>query len=73
MTGVTGTWTGDLWIAADGGYLLAATIDGTSPPRPSPSVKPSGLPSTWSKDRGLHVIIKISDANDPKIEVKPPA
>jgi hypothetical protein len=73
VTGVSGTWTGDLWMAVDGGYLVAATIDGTPPPRPSPSVTPSGLTSTWSKDRGLHVIISISDANDPTIVVKPPA
>jgi hypothetical protein len=73
VTGVVGTWTGDLWIASEGGYLVAATIDGTPPPRPTPSAPPSGLVSTWAKDRGLHVVIAISDANDPTIVVKPPA
>jgi hypothetical protein len=73
VTGVVGTWTGDLWIAEDG-HLVAATLDGTPPPRPTPSPDPSGRDTpTWSKDRGLHVIIKITDANDPTIEVKPPA
>ena len=57
----------------DGGYLVAATIDGRHRRRPTPSVTPSSLTSTWSKDRGLHVIITISDANDPTIVVKPPA
>jgi hypothetical protein len=73
VTGVRGKWTGDLWVAVDGGYLVAATIDGTPPPRPSPSAPPSGPASTRTNDRGLHVILKISDANDPTIEVKPPA
>jgi hypothetical protein len=59
VTGVEGTWTGDVWIAVDGGYLVEATVTATTDP--SDTV------------RDVSFVTRVRDANDPDIEITPPA
>lgn len=56
VTGLGGAITADVWIAAEGGHLIAAEIHGAS----------SG------GDDGLIVQIELTDVNDPDIVIKRP-
>lgn len=69
-----GKWSADLWVAVDGGYLLAVKIDCTPKPLPTPNPKasPGQGTSAWVHDRGFHVRLEVTDADDPAIEIEVP-
>jgi hypothetical protein len=59
VTGLPGEWTGDLWIAADGGYLVEARLTARRPDPEAPG-------------RDISYSVVVTDADEPGIEVKPP-
>ncbi len=69
-----GKWSADVWVATDGGYLLAVTIDCTPKPLPTPDPKasPGQETPTWPHDRGFHVRLEVTDADDSAIVIKVP-
>ena len=61
VTACDGTWTGDLWIADNGGYLLAAELRCAVPDASGSDPRP-----------GVLVQIEVTDPDDPTIKVEPP-
>lgn len=59
LAGVSGTWTSDVWLAADGGYLVASTV--------------AVQAATATSAGNFSIDVQITNVNDPGNALQPPS
>jgi hypothetical protein len=59
LAGVSGTWTSDVWLAADGGYLVASTV--------------AAQAATATSAGSFSIDVEITSVNDPANKLSPPS